>query len=156
MDTQHFFREVAAALRCDIRRADALTFTVFQELRQRLTPTEAADVAAQLPTGLKRLWEQDEDPDRAVTKTHRQEFIGRVRQRAALADDREAERAVVAVFGALQRLLGSPSGTEGEAGDVFSQLPKDLKELWLEASARGRGERSAADRPRAHELGKAD
>jgi uncharacterized protein (DUF2267 family) len=53
-----------------------------------------------------------------------------------LPDDAEAERAVRAVFGALQRLLGSRTGREGEAWDVFSQLPKDLKQLWLDAADR--------------------
>ncbi len=41
---------------CDERRAEILTFAVFQELRDRLTPDEAAKVAAQLPTSLKMLW----------------------------------------------------------------------------------------------------
>ena len=36
----------------------------------------------------------------------------------------------------LQRALGSPTGREGEAWDVLSQLPKDLKGLWLDASVR--------------------
>ena len=51
----------------------------------------------------------------------------------------EAERAVSAVFAALQRLLGSPSGQEGEAWDVMSQLPKDLKKLWMEAGRKSGG-----------------
>jgi uncharacterized protein (DUF2267 family) len=134
MDERRFINEVARALHCDEQRADAVTFAVFQELRDRLTPSEAADVAAQLPTGLKRLWQEDERPNRAVAKTHRAEFIGRVRKRAALPDDGEAERAVRAVFATLQGLLGSPSGKEGEAWDIFSQLPKDLKTLWLAAA----------------------
>lgn len=54
---------------------------------------------------------------------------------AGLPDDAEAERAVRAVFGALQHSLGSPTGREGEAWDIFSQLPKDLKTLWLDAAA---------------------
>jgi len=75
-----------------------------------------------------------------VTRTHAAEFMGRVRRRAVLPDDAEAERSVLAVFGALQKLLGSPTGKEGEAWDIFSQLPKDLKKLWLAASTAGRGE----------------
>jgi hypothetical protein len=43
---------------------------------------------------------------------------------------------VHAVFGTLQRLLGSPSGTEGEAWDVFSVLPGDLKRIWLDSARR--------------------
>lgn len=131
-----FMQEVAAALQCDSQRAESVIFAVFRELSQRLTAREAADVASQLPMGLKRLWNVEERPDRPVEKMHRAEFIGRVRQRAVLPDDGEAERAVRAVFRALQRLLGSPSGVEGEAWDIFSQLSKDLKQLWLDV-ARG-------------------
>jgi uncharacterized protein (DUF2267 family) len=136
MDRSTFLRIVADRLRCDRERADALTVIVFQELRARLTPKEAADVASQLSGPLKACWLEDERPKRQVRRTHRAEFIGRVRQRAVLADDREAERAVRAVFGALQYALSSPHGTEGEAGHVFAQLPKDLKSLWLEAARR--------------------
>ena len=135
--TEHrFVQDVADALGCDPRRAESVIFAVFQELSHRLTPSEAADVGAQLPTGLKRLWVAEERPNRPVQKIHRAEFIGRVRRRAVLPDDEEAERSVRAVFHALQRLLGSTSGREGEAWDIFSQLSKDLKQLWLDA-ARG-------------------
>jgi uncharacterized protein (DUF2267 family) len=107
---------------------------VFGELRDRISPAERRDLAAQLPTALKRLWVVGDRDDRPATRIGRDEFIGRVRQRAVLPDDAEAERAVRAVFGQLQRLLGSPTGREGEAWDVYSQLPKDLKQLWLDAS----------------------
>jgi len=134
MNRSTFLRMVAARLQCDQRRADALTTVVFQELRTRLTPKEVADVASQLPRPLKACWLENEQPTRPVRRVHRSEFIGRVRQRAVLPDDVEAERAVRAVFSALQHALGSPHGTEGEAWDIFAQLPKDLKSLWLEAS----------------------
>jgi uncharacterized protein (DUF2267 family) len=71
---------------------------------------------------------------------HEEEFVGRVRLLAGLPDRQEAERAVRAVFAALQRLLGSPSGLEGEAWDVFSVLPKDLKKFWVSAGAAHPGE----------------
>ena len=134
MTERRFVDDVADALRCDRQRAESVIFAVFQELSRRLTAGEAAHVASQLPTGLKRLWSVGELPGRPVEKIHRAEFIGRVRQRAVLPDDDEAERAVRTVFRALQRLLGSPSGREGEAWDVFSQLSKDLKQLWLDAA----------------------
>jgi uncharacterized protein (DUF2267 family) len=133
METRTFLSHVSDRLGCDERRAEAITFAVFQELRSRITPEEGHDVAAQLPPPLRRLWATGDREDRAVEKTHRAEFVGRVRARAVLPDDAEAERAVVAVFAELQRALGSVTGREGEAWDVFSQLPKDLKQLWLDA-----------------------
>ena len=142
MNERSFIRQVADRLRADEARAEAVTFAVFQELRDRLPPKEAADVAAQLPTGLKRLWQEYERPGRGVAKIHEPEFLGRIRRRAILPDDAEAERGVRAVFATLQALLGSPTGKEGEAWDVFSVLPKDLKMLWL--AARGQGARPGA------------
>ena len=133
MDEATFIREVADRLRCDAPRGEAVTFAVFRELRGRLTEKEAADVASQLPSGLRRLWEEPAQAERVAEKVHAQEFVGRVRRFAGLPDDTEAERAVRAVFATLQRLLGSPTGTEGEAWDVLSVLPKDLKMLWLAA-----------------------
>ena len=134
MTERKFVQEIADTLRCDAQRAEAIVFSVFRELSHRLTAAEATHVASQLPTGLKRLWDPGERGDRPVEKIHRAEFIGRVRQHAVLPDDDEAERGVKAVFRALQHLLGSPTGREGEAWDVFSQLSKDLKQLWLEAA----------------------
>ncbi len=134
MNEQTFFRGIAEALECDERRAEAVTFAVFGELRDRLSPEERRDVEAQLPTALKRLWSVGERDDRPANRVRREEFVGRVRQRAVLPDDHEAERAVRAVFAQLQHLLGSATGREGEAGDVLSQLPKGLKELWLDAA----------------------
>lgn len=133
MDDRTFIRQVATRLGCDDARAEGLTVAVFRELRDRLTAKEAADVAWQLPAGLKRLWRVEDREGRPVQKIHQREFVGRVRQFAGLPDDAEAERAVRAVFSGLQRLLGSPTGMEGEAWDVFSVLPKDLKMLWLSA-----------------------
>jgi uncharacterized protein (DUF2267 family) len=136
MDERTFLRGVTERLRCDEARAEGLVFVVFQELRDRLTATEAHDVAAQLSVGLKRLWEEGERPGRRVTRSHREDFVGEVRFWADLPDAAEAERAVKAVFAVLQLALGSPTGREGEAWDIFSQLPKDLKELWLESAER--------------------
>jgi len=132
MDEKAFFRHVAGQLHCDERRAEGVTFAVFQELRDRLTPKQVSHVEAQLAIPLKTLWRSLDKPDRTVRKLHERRFVGEVARIAGLSDD-EAERGVVAVFGALQRLLGSPTGQEGEAWDVFSELPKDLKRLWIAA-----------------------
>lgn len=134
METREFVNEVARRIGADERRAEGVTFTVFQVLRDRLPAKEANDLAAQLPTGLKRLWRAEDRPQGPPERLHATDFIGRVRQWAGLPDDTEATRAVMAVFATLQRALGSPTGREGEAWDVLSVLPKDLKTLWMEAA----------------------
>jgi uncharacterized protein (DUF2267 family) len=40
----------------------------------------------------------------------------------------------MSVFAVLQKLLGSSGGLQGEARHVMSQLPKDLKQMWIEAA----------------------
>jgi len=139
MESRAFIDDVAKRLCCDGQRAEGVIVAVFQTLRDRLTSKEAADVAAQMPADLRHFWTDNERDARGVEKLHRDEFIGRVRRFADLPDDAEAERAVRAVFAVLQVALGSPSGTRGEAWDVFSQLPKDLKQLWLDAHEVGTG-----------------
>jgi uncharacterized protein (DUF2267 family) len=135
MNEKSFIRDVAERAECDERRAEILTFAVFQELRDRLTPTEAAKVAAQLPTSLKMLWMSFDRPDRQVRRVHEPQFLNEVARMTALQTEDKAERAVVAVFGALQDAFGYLGGTAGTAGHVMSQLPNDLKRLWLAAGA---------------------
>jgi uncharacterized protein (DUF2267 family) len=135
MNEKSFIRDVAERADCDERRAEILTFAVFQELRDRLTPNEAVKVAAQLPTSLKMLWMSFERPDREVRRIHEPQFLDDVARMTALENEGEAERAVVAVFGALQDAFGVSDGTMGTAGHVMSQLPNDLKRLWLAAGA---------------------
>jgi uncharacterized protein (DUF2267 family) len=103
---------------------------VFHALRDRLTAEEADQVVAQLPLELKDVWEEGQREGRRPVKLHRAEFFERVRQTASLASIKEARWATLAVFAALKEQV-SP----GESEDVWSQLPKDLKELWAEAQA---------------------
>ncbi len=133
MHDRVFVGEVADRFGCDERRAEMLIFAVFQELRDRLTSQEAADVEPQLPASLKMLWSSFDYPGRNVRRVHEYQFLHEVGQMIGLADLDRAEDAVLAVFGVLQLALGSVSGREGEARHVFSQLPTDLKELWLRA-----------------------
>jgi uncharacterized protein (DUF2267 family) len=136
MNERSFVKQVAERAECDERRAETLIFAVFQELRDRLTPKEASDVAAQLPISLKMLWMSFDRPDRKVRRVHEGQFLREVARMAGLDDESAAEGAVAAVFAVLQEALGSPTGTAGEAWHVMSQLPADLKQLWLGASAR--------------------
>jgi uncharacterized protein (DUF2267 family) len=137
MNEKYFLREVADRAGCDERRAETLTFAVFQELRDRLTAREAGHVAAQLPNSLKMLWMSFDRPDRQVRLIHEGQFLHEVARMAGLANEGDAEKAVAAVFAVLQEALGSYTGAEGEAWHVVSQLPTDLKRLWLNAHREG-------------------
>jgi uncharacterized protein (DUF2267 family) len=108
-----FISEVAERAECDPRRAETLTFAVFQELRDRLTPDEAAKVAAQLPASLKMLWLSFDRPDRHVRRVHESQFLYEVARMAALESGADAERAVMAVFPHCRRRLAVLTGQRG-------------------------------------------
>jgi uncharacterized protein (DUF2267 family) len=131
MTTQSFYRTVidtsGGVSRETAKRATA---AVLHALRDRLTPEEADQAAAQLPTDLKEVWAEGDSADRRPVKMDREEFCERVRWEARLPSMREARWMTLAVFAALKEQI-SP----GEAEDVFAQLPKDLKEMWAEAQA---------------------
>jgi uncharacterized protein (DUF2267 family) len=135
MTVQQFYRTVMTASgELDRETAKRVTAAVFHALRDRLTPEEADQVAAQLPRELKAVWYEGEAEARRPLKMHRDEFYERVRREAALPSTREARWGTLAVFAALKEHL-SP----GEAEDVLAQLPKDLKEVWAEAQVRAEG-----------------
>jgi uncharacterized protein (DUF2267 family) len=132
MDEETFLHEVSERLDVDKEQAEAATIAVLQVLRSRITAKEASHLDAQLPAGLKRFW-QEPGVETKVSRFHKEEFFRRVGVLADIPDD-EAEYATTVVFKVLQKALKSPTGREGEAGDVFSQLPMDLKKVWTAAS----------------------
>ena len=131
MNVQAFYRTVMKTSGDDRRdAAKRATAAVFHALRDRLTPEESDQVVDQLPAELKEVWVAGEKEDRRPAKLHRDEFFQRVQAELRLPSPREAHWITLAVFAALKEQL-SP----GEAGDVLAQLPKDLKEVWVEAQA---------------------
>ena len=133
MEEERFIHTVASQLGIDGEGAKKIVSAVFRELHDRLTPHEAADAAAQMPEGLKRLWMASEFSGREVRRVHKREFVREVAELAEIQES-EASHAVTVVFRALQTLLKSPTGQEGEAWHIFSQLPKDLKKIWSDAA----------------------
>jgi uncharacterized protein (DUF2267 family) len=132
MEEEQFIHMVAEQLNVDSEQAKKIISAVFHALHDRLTPKEATHVAAQMPSHLKSMWVAFELPGREVKRTHKTQFVRHIAEQAGIAED-EATRAMRVVFKALQALLKSPTGQEGEAWDIFSQLPKDLKRVWLAA-----------------------
>lgn len=133
MTTQAFYRTVMdTSSEPDREVARRATAAVLGALRDRLTPAEADQLAAQLPLELKDVWQRAGTAAPRPVKMHREAFYERVMHDGGLPSMRQARWMTLAVFAALKEQL-SP----GEAEDVLSQLPKDLKEVWAEAQARG-------------------
>ncbi len=129
MTTQSFYRTVMDTSNDrSLKAAKHATAAVFHALRDRLTPDEADQVVAQLPFELKTVWEEGEKSERRPLKMNREEFFERVRRETGVTSTQQARRMTLAVFAALKAQL-SP----GEAEDVLGQLPRDLKEVWVEA-----------------------
>ncbi len=129
MKARHVYSRVA--IEADLETMDdarQATKAVLQTLRDRLTPDEARQAAAQLPAELKRLWTPGERAARRPLKLHRREFYDRVKRAADLPTLRKAELATDAVFAALKEQLSA-----GEADDILTQLPRDLKYVWVHA-----------------------
>ena len=129
MTAETFYRHVLIETGpASLDEAKRVTGAVLHALRDRLTPDEARQAAAQLPRPLKLLWWRGELADRRPAKMHRREFYARVQYEGELASEREARRATRAVFGALKQQLSA-----GEVDDILAQLPKDLKVGWEDA-----------------------
>jgi uncharacterized protein (DUF2267 family) len=133
MNEDKFLREIET--RAELNRAQAFNVAtaVLQELHDRLTPREADELAAQLPGELRDRWHALDRSGREVRRTHKKDFVRHIAE-VLEVDELRAGRALRACFKALQLVLKSPTGREGEAWDVFSQLPKDLKHVWMESA----------------------
>jgi uncharacterized protein (DUF2267 family) len=111
-----------------LAEARQVTGVVLRALRDRLSPEEAEQASAQLPTELKELWHAGPEPPRRPVRMHRRDFYDRVKAEAGLANVRKAELATDAVFAALKEQI-----SDGECDDILAQLPKDMKRVWVHA-----------------------
>lgn len=104
-------------------RAAAVVLT---HLEKRLTGEEASDLNAQLPMKLVEILHEAHRPEagKPVEKLHHDQFIGSI-ARVLGVDAPQAEAISRSVFATVRATI-----TEGEAGDVASQLPQDLIPLW--------------------------
>lgn len=129
MTTLGFYRKVIEETgQTDREAVKRGTAAVLRALRDRLTPGEARQAAAQLPREIKAIWAAGETSSRTPVKLHRREFYDRVKRDAELKSVKEARFLTIATFAALKAQL-SP----GEAEDIEAQLPRDLKEVWEDA-----------------------
>lgn len=132
MTTPTFYRNVMTTSGEESRQAaKRITAAVLRALRDRLTPEEADQAAAQLPRELQEIWTEGETSDRRPLKMDREAFYERVMREAGLPSRVRAQWATLGVFAALKEQL-SP----GEAEDVLAQLPKDIKQVWADAQLR--------------------
>jgi uncharacterized protein (DUF2267 family) len=109
----------------DEAEAYSVLRAVLHQLRDRLTPEEAVDLAAQLPLIVRGVYFEGWQPGRTPEKVRtRREFLDGVaaKLRPHRLDAEQATRDVLA--------LVAHHCDPGEVADVIAQLPGELKELW--------------------------
>ncbi|HUO91184.1 MAG TPA: DUF2267 domain-containing protein [Rhizomicrobium sp.] len=109
-------------------RTFRLMRAVFHALRDCLPATEAADLAAQLPTLLRGVFYEHYQPTRVHQGRWRTDaFLQRLNKSFA-ADPVEEDMADAAnvVFAQLARRVSA-----GEIRDVLNTLPTEIREFWL-------------------------
>ena len=120
MREDQFVEKVAGRAAVGFEAAESLTAAVLRVLSQRISGGEAADLASQLPAGLKPHLLGAGEPAQAFDAD---DFVRRVADRTGTDPDR-ARAAVRAVFTTLRE-----TATLGELDEVTSQLPKDFRDL---------------------------
>lgn len=112
----------------------AATAAVFDALRARISHRTGDNIAQQLPTELKQMWESGivEHIGRSLTDEQRMdlhEFMDKVQKDPRIGDAAPARDVVRAVFMALQEQL-----TPGAADKIAGELPPDIREFWMSSA----------------------
>ncbi len=125
--TYEWIDDVAFHLQTQDRKtAYAVLRATLHALRDRLDLNEGAQLAAQMPMLLRGLYYEEWDPSTQANKErHKEYFLARVREGLRNYEHLDVERAVRAVFMALESNI-----SRGEVKDVVSLLPRDLRDLW--------------------------
>lgn len=137
MDKREFLLHVRekAELK-NTEEAERASKAVMHALKERITPEEAHNLESQFTFGERELWENGEIKrkilerlslkKRGVHKMHKDEFLRKVQDKTKGVQD--AEKTSKAVFSTIKEQV-----SRGEADDVASQLPEDLRDLWIKA-----------------------
>ncbi len=125
--SESWFESLMAELATDDpHRAYRALRATLHVLRDRLTPAEAVDLAAQLPMLIRGLYFEGWVPGHTPIKRNREQFLDKVCELVDERDpDADAEPVVRAVFRVLSLHVSS-----GELGDVKRVLPRPLASLF--------------------------
>jgi uncharacterized protein (DUF2267 family) len=95
-------------------------------LRDRVTPDEAVDLAAQLPMLLRGVYYEGWKPSKTPEKIRtREEFLSRISLSLYRDPDIDAEEIARATFKLLSERI-----SRGEVDDIKSNLPDPIEDLW--------------------------
>jgi uncharacterized protein (DUF2267 family) len=124
-ETHVWLNEIEETLGGDKQRAYHAMRAVLHALRDRLSPDEAADFAAQLPMLVRGIFYEGWRPARVPEKIRtREEFLQKV-ERGFLLQAEDPLLLCRSVFRVLDRHV-----TAGEMDDVRGNLPGEIRQLW--------------------------
>ena len=107
------------------QQAYAAMRAVLHALRDRLSPNEAAQLAAQLPLLVRGIYFEGWNPAKTPLKIrHRNDFLELVREYLGKTDNVEPEPAARAVFAVLREHVSA-----GEMEDVMAEMPAEIRDL---------------------------
>jgi uncharacterized protein (DUF2267 family) len=103
----------------------------------RLTPNEAAEVKAQLPTALKALWQSNTWFSSFASLSNQKQLTYSKPEQlyAMIRNELDKKQIVTSVESLTQTVLHllKEEISEGESKDIEAQLPRDIKSLWQAA-----------------------
>jgi uncharacterized protein (DUF2267 family) len=115
----------------DRQRAYHALRAVLHALRDRLTVTEAADLAAQLPLLIRGIYFEGWHPSgKPIKERKKEDFLAHIRAEFRNDPDIDLEDVTRAVFRVLAKHV-----SVGEIDDVKQMLPAEIRELWSVGSA---------------------
>ncbi len=124
MTRDEFLREVQSRLGLtDKSEAETAVRSVLAATADRLTAEEANDLAGQLPHDMAEFIRRRPG---AVQKMDYDTFINRIQGDLDQQEPWQAERVVKGVLSVVRDAVG-----EGEWEDVISQMPADMKEMFV-------------------------
>lgn len=123
---QHWINELATELGWNERRAYHLLRAVLTAVRDWLSPEEAADLSAQLPTLIRGIYFEGWNPLLSpVSERTKRDFVIRVERDLGHDTNVDFDVAIGAAFRLLDRHI-----SRGESLQVRSSMKKSLRELW--------------------------
>lgn len=111
----------------DRHKAYAALRAVLHALRDRLTVTEAAHLAAQMPMLVRGFYYEGYRPGAVPSKDRtRDDFLAHIQSEGFAKDlSIDIEKVTRAVIGVLEKRI-----SDGEMEDVFRAMPEDIRTLW--------------------------
>jgi uncharacterized protein (DUF2267 family) len=123
---QRWVNELATDLGWNDRRAYHLLKAVLTTLRDWLSPEEAADLSAQLPTLIRGIYFEGWDPAEVpAAERKKRDFVSRVERAFGYETNTDFDAAINAVFALIDRHV-----SQGESVQVRASMKKSLRQLW--------------------------